>query len=218
MVRGARVWFVRRWYREYGVLEKSGLCMYCLKHAAELECYGQGGPSKPRCARPECGGRHAIGAHRLLGEADACVNLTTGDGCESDEDKEWWVNTVRAEEEGEDLEELEDPEPGEHGERADRYYISPCTRKDDSGLEDELEYFGMLQFPRTQTNGKRKDGGLRAPKSQALRRMRRRSGTSPVYSEPRPWRTTERRECPHPKEGLQQVPAAKITRSRRRIQ
>jgi hypothetical protein len=25
------------------VLERNGLCMYCLKHAAELECYGQGG-------------------------------------------------------------------------------------------------------------------------------------------------------------------------------
>jgi hypothetical protein len=31
------------------VLEKSGLCTFCLKHAAELECYGRGGMSKPRC-------------------------------------------------------------------------------------------------------------------------------------------------------------------------
>jgi hypothetical protein len=30
-----------------GVLEESGLCMYCLRHAAELECYSPGGPSKP---------------------------------------------------------------------------------------------------------------------------------------------------------------------------
>jgi hypothetical protein len=29
------------------VLEKSGLCMFCLKHSAELECYGKGGLSKP---------------------------------------------------------------------------------------------------------------------------------------------------------------------------
>ncbi len=27
------------------VLEKSGLCLFCLKHAAELECYGRGGLS-----------------------------------------------------------------------------------------------------------------------------------------------------------------------------
>jgi hypothetical protein len=33
------------------VLEKSGLCLFCLKHAAELECYGRGGLSKPKCAR-----------------------------------------------------------------------------------------------------------------------------------------------------------------------
>jgi hypothetical protein len=30
------------------VLERSGLCLFCLKHAAELECYGRGGLSKPR--------------------------------------------------------------------------------------------------------------------------------------------------------------------------
>jgi hypothetical protein len=35
-----------------GVLEKSGLCMYCLKHAAELECYGQGGPTRPGACSP----------------------------------------------------------------------------------------------------------------------------------------------------------------------
>jgi hypothetical protein len=38
------------------VSEESGLCMYCLKHAAELECYGRGGPAKPKCPQPECGG------------------------------------------------------------------------------------------------------------------------------------------------------------------
>ncbi len=35
------------------VLEESGLCMYCLKHAAELECYGRGGPAKPKCPQPK---------------------------------------------------------------------------------------------------------------------------------------------------------------------
>ncbi len=70
-----------------------------------------------------------------------------GGDCELDEDEEWWVNTVKVEEEGENLEELEDSEPGENGERADRYFISPCTRKDDSGLEDELEYFWDAPIP-----------------------------------------------------------------------
>jgi hypothetical protein len=38
------------------VLKKSGLCLFCLKHAAELECYGQGGFSKPKCTQAGCDG------------------------------------------------------------------------------------------------------------------------------------------------------------------
>ncbi len=76
--------------------------MYCLKNAAELECYGQGGPTKPRCPRPECEGGHTTGAHELLGEVDASINLVAREDCDSDDD-EWWVNTVRVEEEGESL-------------------------------------------------------------------------------------------------------------------
>jgi hypothetical protein len=61
------------------VVEKSGLCTYCLRHAAELECYAKGGLSKPRCTRPGCDGEHASGLHALMGEADAEVNLVAGD-------------------------------------------------------------------------------------------------------------------------------------------
>ncbi len=128
------------------VLEKSGLCMYCLKHAAEQECFGQGGFSKLRCTQPECGGKHAVGAHRLLGEGDASVNIATGDDCESEEE-EWWVNTVGAGEEEEDLEEMEDSESEESGGREVRYLTSTCMRKDDYGLEDELEYFWEAPIP-----------------------------------------------------------------------
>ncbi len=116
------------------MLEQSGLCMYCLKHAAELECFGQGGFSKPKCMRPRCGGEHAVGAHRLLGEGDACVNLITGGDHESEGEEEWWVNTVRVGEEEEDLEEVGDSEPEENGEREIRYFTSTYMRKDDSGL------------------------------------------------------------------------------------
>jgi hypothetical protein len=66
------------------VLKESGLCMYCLRHAAELECYGPGGPSKPRCQQPECVGEQSTGAHALLGEADARVNLVAGGDCDSE--------------------------------------------------------------------------------------------------------------------------------------
>ncbi len=38
------------------ILEKSGLCLFCLKHAADLECFGRGGLSKPRCTQDGCDG------------------------------------------------------------------------------------------------------------------------------------------------------------------
>ncbi len=96
------------------VLGQSGLCLYCLKHAAELECFGQGGFLKPKCMRPGCNGEHAEGAHRLLGENDASVNLITEGDHESEEEEEWWVNAVRAEEGEEDMEEVGDSEPEEN--------------------------------------------------------------------------------------------------------
>jgi hypothetical protein len=87
------------------VQEKSGLCMFCLKHAAELECYGRGGLSKPRFTQPGCDGEHTPGVHKLMGEESAGVNLIAEDGDEDevedededegeDEDKGWWVGTV----------------------------------------------------------------------------------------------------------------------------
>jgi hypothetical protein len=83
------------------VLEKSGLCMFCLKHAAELECYGRGGLSKPRCTQPGCDGEHTPGVHKLMGEESAGVNLIAEDGEEEEdededegEDEGWWVGTV----------------------------------------------------------------------------------------------------------------------------
>jgi hypothetical protein len=57
------------------VLEKSGLCTFCLKHSAEFECYGKGGLSKPRCTRD---GEHTPNVHRLLGEDDAKVKFIAG--------------------------------------------------------------------------------------------------------------------------------------------
>ncbi len=38
------------------ILKKSGLCLFCLKHAAEVECYGQGSFSKPKCTQAGCDG------------------------------------------------------------------------------------------------------------------------------------------------------------------
>jgi hypothetical protein len=68
------------------ILEKSGLCLFCLRHAAELEWYGRGGLSKPRCAQAECDGEHTPGVHRLMGEESAGVKLVAEDEWESEED------------------------------------------------------------------------------------------------------------------------------------
>jgi hypothetical protein len=98
------------------VLEKSGLCLFCLKHAAELECYGRGGLSKRKCARVGCDGEHTPSIHELMGEESASVNLVAEDNgvCDSEEDEEWWVGTVRMEEVqergGETLEEMDESE------------------------------------------------------------------------------------------------------------
>jgi hypothetical protein len=85
------------------VLEKSGLCMFCLKHSADLECYGKGGLSKPRCTQTGCDGEHTPGVHKLMGEENAGVNLVAEEGDveedenkgEENEDEGWWVGTVR---------------------------------------------------------------------------------------------------------------------------
>ncbi len=80
------------------VLEKSGLCLFCLKHMAELECYGRGGLSKPKCTQAGCDGEHTPSVHELMGEESVGVNLVAEDEYESEEDEKWWVGTVRMEE------------------------------------------------------------------------------------------------------------------------
>jgi hypothetical protein len=130
------------------VLKQSGLCLYCLKHAAEVECYRQGGFSEPKCMQTGCNREHVVSVHGLLGESGASVNLVAEDECESEEDEEWWVGTVRIEEEEEEeeeetMEEVDDSEP----EKEIRYVTSTLVRKDDSGLEDKLEYFWEVPSP-----------------------------------------------------------------------
>ncbi len=61
------------------VVERSGLCTFCLRHAVELECYAKGGLTKPRCTRPDCDGEHTSKLHTLVGEDDAEVNIVAGD-------------------------------------------------------------------------------------------------------------------------------------------
>jgi hypothetical protein len=85
--------------------------------------------------------------HKLLGEERAGVNLVAECEYESEEDEEWWVGTVRIENMGEGeeetLEEIDESEP----EREVRHSTSVLMRKDDSGLEDEFEYFLEAHIP-----------------------------------------------------------------------
>jgi hypothetical protein len=91
------------------VVERSGLCTFCLRHAVELECYAKGGLTKPRCTRLGCDGEHTSKLHALLGEVDAEVNIVAGDDDEeasgyedecdhqlNHEYEELWVGTFEA--------------------------------------------------------------------------------------------------------------------------
>jgi hypothetical protein len=111
-----------------------------------VECYGQGGFSKPKCMQTGCNGEHAVSVHRLLGEEDANVNLVTEGEYESEEDDEWWVSTVRIEEEEEEEETLEEVDESEP-EGEIRHGTSVFMRKDDSRLEDDFEYFWEAPIP-----------------------------------------------------------------------
>ncbi len=102
------------------VLKRSGLCLYCLKHVAEVECYGQGGFSKSKCMQTGCNGEHAVSAHKLLGENSVGVNLVAEGEYESEEDEEWWVGTVRIEEEEEEEENMEEVDNSESEENGGR--------------------------------------------------------------------------------------------------
>jgi hypothetical protein len=83
------------------VLEASGLCMFCLRHPENAECFDQGGHSKPACVQPGCKGKHAASVHDLLGRADASVNLITEEDDEED-DGDLYINVARIGQEEDD--------------------------------------------------------------------------------------------------------------------
>jgi hypothetical protein len=140
------------------IVEKSGLCIFCLKHAAELDCYGRGGMSKPRCTQSGCDGEHTPGVHKLMVEENAGVNLVAEDEGETDEDggededkdedEGWWVGTIGAmevpDQERETLEEMIKPQPvkGDHrsGEEDNfRPEMQPECSSDDCSADEPTE-------------------------------------------------------------------------------
>jgi hypothetical protein len=83
--------------------------------------------------------------HELLEGVDASVNLVAEEEYEVGEDKDLYVNIARIGQEEDDWQEPDDSwlelDVGESEEEAGVYCISTCLRKDESGLEDKLEYF-----------------------------------------------------------------------------
>ncbi len=67
-------------------LEASGLCMFCLRHPVNAECFNQGGHSKLACVQPGCKDKHAAGVHDILGRQEAKVNLAVEEDDEEDEE------------------------------------------------------------------------------------------------------------------------------------
>jgi hypothetical protein len=87
------------------MLKKSGLCLFCFRHAAETECYRKGGFSKPACQQAGCNGEHAASVHEVLEGESKVVNVIVDGTYESEEDEEgeeWWVGVVRVENAEED--------------------------------------------------------------------------------------------------------------------
>jgi hypothetical protein len=129
------------------VLEASLLCMFCLRHPANAECFDQGGRSKPACVQRGCKGKHAAGVHDLLGGVESSVNLASEEGDEEDEG-DLYVNVARIGQEEDDWQEPDDSwldlDGGESEDEGRLYCISAFTRKGDSGLEEELEYFSNI--------------------------------------------------------------------------
>jgi hypothetical protein len=143
------------------VVEKSGLCTFCLRHGADVECYAKGGLSKPRCERLGCDGEHVTGLHALLGEADAAVNLVAGDDSgaanahegEYNCQDEWagegsWNDTLEAAEGMEESEEL----TYSHANQDTALYADMAERGEEAG---EWEYeslwvgtIGAVEVPR----------------------------------------------------------------------
>ncbi len=89
--------------------------------------------------------------HELLGGMGASVNLVAEEGHGVEEDEDLYVNIVSGEQEENDWQELDDSwmelDGGESEEEVGVYCLSAWLRKDNSGLEEEFEYFHDVTPP-----------------------------------------------------------------------
>ncbi len=130
-------------------LEASRLCLFCLRHPASADCYYRGGRTKPACAEPGCKGGHAVGRHDLLGGVKASVSLVMEEEEDSEDDKndeaDLYINVSRAGQEDDDWQEPDDSwlelDGGENEDDGGIYCVNAFIRGEDSGLEEEFEYY-----------------------------------------------------------------------------
>ncbi len=123
-------------------LDESGLCVFCLRHAAGTECYGRGSHSKPAGQMPECEEEHAESLHEVVVGLDASVNLVAE---EEDEGEDAYINLARAEgreEEDSGWWDLDDSWLEMEAEEEDKdriYYLNALTVKEDMEEEEGEE-------------------------------------------------------------------------------
>ncbi len=86
-------------------LAASRLCLFCLRHPVNIDCYYKGSPSKPTCSSPGCEGEHAASVHEVLVGASTSVSLVTNEEGECED--EMYVNIERA---GDEEDKLQDPD------------------------------------------------------------------------------------------------------------
>ncbi len=115
----------------------------------------------------------------MLGGTDASVNLVAEGDLEAEEDEDLYVNVARIRQEEDDWQEPDDLwlelEEGESEEEAGVYCVSACMRKDDSRLENELDYFhDITPPPQRRRRLWKTGGGLRSCEDHLQRRRTRR--------------------------------------------
>jgi hypothetical protein len=68
------------------------MCPFCIRYAAETECYGKGTESKQACPASECSKKHAKDLHDLPTNVPSMVNVLE---CKEDkEEEEGCVNVI----------------------------------------------------------------------------------------------------------------------------
>jgi hypothetical protein len=167
-------------------LEARRLCMFCLRHPANAECFDQRGRLKLACTQPGCKGKHAAGVHDLLGGVEASVSLVMEEDDKEDEG-DLYVNVSRI---GHEEDEWQEPDDSwlelDGGERTMEESTVSVPSRERMTLDWKKSSNISRISPLTRTRERRlkkTGGGLRICHGcSQRRRMRRRPAISTRYS------------------------------------